>query len=356
MTEPGIDQRPFGALPDGTPVTLFTLAGAGGLTAAITDLGGAVVSLRTPDAAGRAADVVLGFDGLDGYLARNNPYFGCIVGRYGNRIARGRFALGGREHELACNDGSHHLHGGVRGFDKAVWAARPGVTADGPALELRHLSRDGDEGYPGNLSVAVTYTLLAGALRIDYEATTDRPTHLNLTNHSYFDLDGGGSILDHELAIHASRFTVVGPGLIPTGELRGVAGTPFDFRAPARVGDRIDLADPQLALAGGYDHNWVVDRAGPGLVPCARLRGPRSGRVMEVLTTEPGVQVYAGNFLDGSLRGKGGRAYPRRAGLCLETQHFPDSPNRPEFPSTVLRPGERYRSTTIYRFPAPRRA
>ena len=356
MTETGIDPQPFGALPDGTPVALFTLTGAGGLSAAITDYGGAVVSLRVPDQAGALADVVLGFDGLDGYLARGNPYFGCIVGRYGNRIAGGRFSLEGREHSLARNDGPNHLHGGTRGFDKVVWAARPLSGADGPALELRHLSQDGDQGYPGNLSVIVTYTLLEDALRIDYQATTDRPTPVNLTNHTYFDLDGQADILDHELVLLAGRFTAIGPGLIPTGELRGVAGTPFDFRAPARVGDRIDLADPQLALAGGYDHNWVIDRAGPGLVPGARLRGPRSGRVMEVLTTEPGVQFYAGNFLDGSLRGKGGRPYPRRSGLCLETQHFPDSPNRPEFPSTVLPPGVRYRSTTVYRFPAVRRA
>jgi aldose 1-epimerase len=353
MTEPRIEKQPFGALPDGTPVSLFTLGG-GGLSAAVTDYGGAVVSLRVPDAAGALADVVLGFDRLDGYLARGNPYFGCIVGRYGNRIGGGRFALDGREHVLARNDGPNHLHGGLRGFDKVVWSARPRSGAGGPALELRHRSPDGDEGYPGDLAVTVTYTLLADALRIDYEATTDRPTPVNLTNHSYFDLDdgAGGTILDHELTLHAARFTPVGPGLIPTGELRAVEGTPLDFRAPARVGERIELSDPQLAAAGGYDHNWIVDGSGPEPRPCARLRGPRSGRVMEVLTTEPGVQFYSGNFLDGTLRGKGGRPYPRRSGLCLETQHFPDSPNHTGFPSTVLRPGERYRSTTIYRFPA----
>jgi aldose 1-epimerase len=327
MTSPRIEKQPFGALPDGTPLALYTLSGAGNLRAAISDYGGTVVSLLVPDAAGALADVLLGFDGPEGYLARN-PYFGCIVGRVGNRIAGGRFSLSGQEHVLARNDGQNHLHGGLRGFDKVVWAARPLST--------------------------VTYTLLADALRIDYQASTDRPTHVNLTNHAYFDLDGTGSILDHELTLHAGRFTAVGPGLIPTGELRGVAGTPFDFRAPARIGARIDLPDPQLQLAGGYDHNWVIDGAVPGPRPCARVRGPRSGRVMEVLTTEPGVQFYSGNFLDGSLRGKGGRPYPRRSGLCLETQHFPDTPNQPSFPSTVLGPGERYRSTTVYRFPPPR--
>jgi aldose 1-epimerase len=354
MSEPRIEKKPFGALPDGTAVELYALAGSGALAVDIATYGGTVVSLRVPDAAGAVDDVALGFDGLEGYLRPGNPYFGCLVGRYGNRIGGARFALDGRQHALATNDGPNHLHGGRRGFDKVVWAARPGSSAAGPTLELRYLSKDGEEGYPGNLAVTVTYTLLADALRIDYAATTDRPTHCNLTNHAYFDLDGQGSgtILDHELLLRAERFTAIGPGLIPTGELRSVEGTPFDFRTPRRVGDRIDLPDPQLGFAGGYDHNWVL--APPGAAPalCARVRGPRSGRVMEVLTTEPGVQFYAGNFLDGTLRGKGGKPYPRRSGLCLETQHYPDSPNRPEFPTTVLRPGERYASTTIYRFPA----
>ncbi len=353
MTEPRIEKSPFGALPDGTPVDLYRLTGTGGLRAAIASYGGAVVSLEVPDRTGARADVVLGFDGLDGYLGKGNPYFGCIVGRYGNRIGRGRFTLEGREHALARNDGDNHLHGGVRSFDKVVWAARPLTTAAGPALELGYLSRDGEEGYPGNLSVTVTYTLGADALQIDYAATTDRPTHCNLTNHAYFNLDGEGSgtVLDHQLQVEASRFTAVGPGLIPSGEIRSVEDTPLDFRTLTRIGDRIDADDPQLRLAGGYDHNWVLDRAGAPPWRCARVVAPRSGRVMEVLTTEPGVQFYSGNFLDGTLRGKGGRVYPRRAGLCLETQHFPDSPNQPAFPTTVLRPGEKYATSTIYRFP-----
>lgn len=357
MAEPRIEKSPFGALPDGTPVDLYRLTGAGGLRAAIASYGGAVVSLEVPDRTGARADVVLGFDGLDGYLGKGNPYFGCIVGRYGNRIGGGRFTLEGRAHALARNDGQNHLHGGIRSFDKVVWAARPLFTAAGPALELRYLSRDGEEGYPGSLSVAVTYTLGADALQIDYAATTDRPTHCNLTNHAYFNLDGEGSgtVLDHQLQVEASRFTAVGPGLIPTGEIRSVEDTPLDFRTPTRIGDRIDADDPQLRLAGGYDHNWVLDRAGAPPWRCARVVAPRSGRVMEVLTTEPGVQFYSGNFLDGTLRGKGGRPYPRRAGLCLETQHFPDSPNQPAFPTTVLRPGEKYATSTIYRFPGAAR-
>jgi aldose 1-epimerase len=354
MSEPRIEKKPFGALPDGTPVELYALTGTGALAVDVATYGGAIVSLRVPDAAGAVDDVALGFDGLEGYLRPGNPYFGCLVGRYGNRIGGARFSLEGRPHALAHNDGPNHLHGGRRGFDKVVWAARPGSSAEGPTLELGYRSKDGEEGYPGALAVTVTYTLLADALRIDYAATTDRPTHCNLTNHAYFDLDGqgNGTILDHELLLRAERFTAIGPGLIPTGELRSVEGTAFDFRTPRRIGDRIDLSDPQLGFAGGYDHNWVLASPGPAPALCARVRGPRSGRVMEVLTTEPGVQFYAGNFLDGTLRGKGGKPYPRRSGLCLETQHYPDSPNRPEFPTTVLRPGERYASTTIYRFPA----
>ncbi len=357
MSEPRIEKSPFGRLPDGTPVDLYTLTGAGGFSAAITSYGGTIVSLKVPDASGSLADVVLGFDSLDGYLANGNVYFGCIVGRYGNRIARGRFTLDGKEHVLARNDGENHLHGGVRAFDKVVWAARPLASPSGPALQLSHLSPDGEEGYPGALSVTVTYTLEPSGLRIDYAATADRPTHCNLTNHAYFNLEGEGSgtILDHRLLIAASRFTAVGPGLIPTGELRSVQGSPLDFRTPTRIGDRIDADDPQLKVARGYDHNWVLDRAGASPTLCARAVGPRSGRVLEVLTTEPGVQFYSGNFLDGSVRGKGGKAYPRRGALCLETQHFPDTPNQPGFPSTVLRPGQRYATTTVYRFAAEQR-
>jgi aldose 1-epimerase len=316
-----------------------------------------VVSLLVPDQAGVRADVLLGFDDLAGFLSKENPYFGCIVGRVGNRIARGRFTLDGVEYTLACNDGPNHLHGGLRGFDRAAWTARPSLTPEGPAVELSYLSKDGEEGYPGNLSVTVVYTLGADALRIDYAVTADRPTPCNLTNHSYFNLEGegNGTILDHRMQLHASRFTAVGPGLIPTGENLEVAGTPLDFRVGTRIGDRIDAPDRQLELAKGYDHNWVIDQAGAVPSPCARVSAPRSGRVMEVLTTEPGVQFYAGNFLTGTLRGKGGKVYPRRGGLCLETQHFPDSPNQPAFPSVVLRPGQKYKSTTVYRFPAARR-
>lgn len=363
MSEPRIEKRPFGKLPDGTPVDLYTLDAAG-LSARITTYGGTVVSLLAPDAAGARADVVLGFDDVAGYVQKSNPYFGAIIGRVGNRIGKGRFTLDGTEYTLPRNDGENTLHGGVaRTFDKVVWSARPFTAPAGPALELTYLSRDGEEGFPGSLAVTVVYTVAGDALQIDYTATTDRATHVNLTNHAYFNLEGegSGSIVDHEVQIHASRLTAVGPGLIPTGELRGVEGTPFDFRTPRRVGDRIGADDPVIKLArgfdgaGGYDHNWVLDRTGSAPGPCARVVAPRSGRVMEVRTTEPGVQFYTGNFLDGSLRGKGGKVYGHRSGLCLETQHFPDSPNRPEFPSTVLRPGEKYTSTTIYRFAAEKR-
>ncbi len=351
MNESRIEKTPFGRSPDGSAVELYTLRGANGISASIATYGGIAVSLQVPDASGALADVLLGFDSLEGYLAHGSVYFGCLVGRYGNRIGGGRFTLDGKQHVLARNDGDNHLHGGARGFDKVVWAASPRTSPAGPALQLSYLSRDGEEGYPGNLSVTVTYTLEADGLRIEYAAVTDAPTHCNLTNHAYFNLDGQGSgtILDHRLQLRASRFTAVGPGLIPTGEIRGVEGTPLDFRTPARIGDRIDAPDPQLQVGGGYDHNWVLDRSGAGPELCARLVAPRSGRLLEVLTTEPGVQFYSGNFLDG-LRGKGGKTYPRRSGLCLETQHFPDTPNRPEFPSTVLRPGEKYATTTVYRF------
>jgi aldose 1-epimerase len=356
MTTPRIEKRPFGTLPDGTPIDLYALEGPGRLRATIMTWGAAVVSLEVPDAAGARADVLLGFDDLAGFLAKENPYFGCIAGRFANRIARGRFTLDGQAYALACNDGENHLHGGRRGFDRVVWTAKPSLGPAGPSLELAYVSKDGEEGYPGNLSATVLYTLGDDGLRIDYAVTADRPTPVNLTNHAYFNLEGegNGTILDHRLQLHASRFTAVGPGLIPTGALPSVAGTPFDFRAESRIGDRIDAADPQLTLAGGYDHNWVLDQVGASPWPCARVVAPRSGRVMEVSTSEPGVQFYAGNFLTGTLRGKGGKVYPHRGGFCLETQRFPDSPNQPGFPSTVLRPGQRYTSTTLYRFPAAR--
>jgi aldose 1-epimerase len=293
---------------------------------------------------------VLGYDDLEGYLG-SRFYFGAVVGRYANRIAGGRFALAGRTYTLARNNGENHLHGGLRGFDKVVWAARPLAGPGGAALELRYLSRDGEEGYPGNLEALVTYRLTdGGALEIDYQASADRETICNLTHHGYFNLDGGEDILGHQLTLHASRFTPVRAGLTPTGELRAVAGTPLDFRTATAIGARIDVPDEQLALAGGYDHNWVLDRDGAGLVPAATLFGPLSGRVLQVLTTEPGLQFFSGNFPQGTEVRKANKVYGYRSGLCLETQHFPDSPNHPAFPSTVLRPGERYSSSTIYRF------
>ena len=291
---------------------------------------------------------MLGFDAPEGYLKNNTPYFGAVIGRYGNRIAKGRFSLNGREYRLALNNGENHLHGGIKGFDKVVWGARE--VKRGPALALNYVSKDGEEGYPGNLSVSVVYTLTDNnELKIEYSATADKTTILNLTNHTYFNLAGEGSILNHEVMINADRFTPVDQGLIPTGELRSVKGTPMDFTQPAAIGARIEQQDEQLLLGKGYDHNFVLNGGGaPALA--ARVYEPVSGRVLEVYTTEPGVQFYTGNFLDGSIKGKGGQVYQRRYGFCLETQHFPDSPNKPDFPSTVLKPGEKYATTTIFKF------
>ena len=353
--------RPFGQTPAGRTAQLFTLQNAAGFRADIADYGGTIVRLFAPDRAGKFDDITLGFESVGDYIA-HSPYFGALIGRFGNRIAHGRFTLDGQTHELPINNrpggiGSH-LHGGD-GYDKVFWQAEPFASADGPALRLTYLSRDGEQGYPGNLAVTVVYTLTAqNELRMDYSATTDRATPVNLTNHAYFNLagDGSGDILGHELMVHASRYTPVDAGLIPTGELAPVAGTPFDFRTPRLVGERINSPDLQLIHAGGYDHNFVLDRADGGnatpLSLAATVHEPRSGRVLEVLTTEPGVQFYSGNFLDGSVPGKNGHRYPHRNGFCLETQHFPDSPNRPSFPSTILRPGETYRTTTVYRFSA----
>jgi len=346
-----VEKRSFGTTPAGEAVDLYVLKAARGVEAAITNYGGIVVSLRAPDRQGRLADIVLGFDSLQGYLGQKG-YLGAIVGRYGNRIANGRFSLGGVEYTLARNNGPNHLHGGVHGFHEAVWKGKEASTPHGAGVELRYTSADGEEGYPGNLSVIVTYVPTdAGELLINYAATTDKPTVVNLTNHSYFNLagQGEGDVLAHELFIDADRFTPVDESLIPTGELRAVAGTPFDFRTPAAIGARIDAADPQIGHGKGYDHNWVLNGEAGKLRLVARLREPRSGRVLEVQTTEPGVQVYTGNFLDGSIVGKQGRAYGRRSAICLETQHFPDSPNKPAFPSAVLKPGERYQTTTVYR-------
>jgi len=347
-----ITKEVFGKTVDGTAVYLYTLTNANGCEARITNYGGIVVSLKVPDRTGKPGDVVLGYETLEEYIG-NNPYFGSIVGRYGNRIGKGKFTLNGREYILAQNNGENHLHGGIVGFDKAVWQAREFESEDGAALELTHLSRDGEEGYPGNLSVTVIYTLTnQDELKIDYSAMTDKNTVLNLTHHSYFNLAGAGSgdILSHEMMIDADRFTPVDSGLIPTGELTSVKGTPMDFTSPTAIGTRIDQDYEQLRFGGGYDHNWVLNSSDGSLALAARVYEPTTGRVMEVLTTEPGIQFYSGNFLDGTNIGKGGKAYNKRNGFCLETQHFPDSPNKSDFPTTVLKPGETYKQTTVYRF------
>lgn len=348
----GIASRPFGVLPDGREVELCVLTNGSGIQVSIMAYGGIVTSLTAPDRNGQFADVVLGFDNLEDYL-RGHPYFGAVVGRYGNRIAGGMFTLDDQIYSLSRNNNQNHLHGGEVGFDKALWSAQPMSTANGPLLRLHHISPDGDEGYPGRLEVSVDYTLTHdNGLRIDYLATTDKPTHVNLTNHSYFNLagPGHGDVLGHEAWINADRFTPVDQNMIPTGEVRNVDGTPMDFRQPTAIGARIDVEDQQLLLGSGYDHNFVLNIADGDLALAARISEPTTGRTMEVETTEPGVQLYTANFLDGSRTGKGGVVFGRRCALCLETQHFPDSPNQPQFPTTVLRPGEEYRSTTIYRF------
>lgn len=342
-----VTSEPFGVLPDGREIRRHTLTNSKGLVARIIDLGGILTELHVPDRNGRLADVVLGFDTLEPYVG-DHPHFGAITGRVANRIANGRFTLDGREYRLACNNGPHHLHGGPTGFVKRRWAAEPVEHAAEVGVRLTYRSADNEEHYPGNLDVTVVYVLTdANELRIDYTAVTDAPTLCNLTNHSYFNLAGGGSILEHQLTLNADRYTPSDATLIPTGELAPVEGTPMDFRTPRPIGARFDQLtnDPR-----GYDHNYVINRASEGLVLAARVREPESGRVMEVRTTEPGVQLYTGNFLDGSLVGKGGAVYERHHGFCLETQHYPDSPNHPEFPSIVLRPGQQYRQTTVHRF------
>lgn len=347
-----VTRTSFATLPDGAPVDLFTLANAAGTRIRAITYGGIILSLEVPDRDGRPGDIVLGYDSLDGYLKRPE-YFGSIIGRYANRIARGRFVLDGAEYRLTTNDGPNHLHGGVRGFDKVVWQAEPIESARGAGVVFTRTSPDGEEGYPGTVTVRVTYTLTdRNELHVEYEATTDSSTPINLTQHSYFNLagEGSGDILGHLLTIHASRYTPVDATLIPTGEIASVEGTPLDFRTPVAIGQRIDEPHEQLRRARGYDHNYVIDREGDGLVPAARVVEPRSGRTLEVTTTEPGIQFYSGNFLDGTVVGKSGHVYGHRAGFCLETQHFPDSPNQPAFPSTIVRPGERYRSHTIYTF------
>ncbi len=333
-------------------IETYRLRGPDGMEALIASYGGTVMSLRVPDARGTLEDVVLGYDRPQDY-AKASPYFGCLVGRYGNRIAKAKFSLDGRTYRLAANDGTSSLHGGLKGFDKVVWTARPVQTDLGPALELRYLSPDGDEGFPGNLDVTAHYTLTAErALRVDFSATTDKKTIVNLTHHSYFNLAGKGDILGHELFLNAKRFTPVDASLIPTGEPRPVAGTPFDFTTPTAIGTRIEADDPQLRFAGGYDHNWVIDKPLGELGLVARVLEPTTGRTLEVLSTEPGTQFYTGNHLDGSITGKRGWRYTKRAALCIEPQHYPDTPNQPAFPTVALSPGETYKNTILYKFGA----
>ncbi len=353
QSKAAIKQEPYGTA-DGKEVSIFTLTNRKGAEARITNYGGIVVSLKVPDRKGQFDDVVLGFDTLDEYVAGNPPYFGAIIGRYANRIALGRFKLNGVEYKLATNNDPNHLHGGVKGFDKVVWDARPLKTRTGAALELTYLSRDGEEGYPGNLRARVVYTLTdTNDLRVDYTATTDKDTVVTLTHHGYFNLkgQGNGDILDHQLTLNASRFTPIDATSIPLGELRSVKGTPFDFTTRTAIGARIDQDDEQIKNGSGYDHNYVIQGRNGMLRRAAEAYEATTGRVMEVWTTEPGVQLYTGNFLTG-LKGKDGKTYARRNGFCLETQHYPDSPNHPNFPTTVLRRGGRLRSTTIYKFSA----
>jgi len=341
-----LTRKSWGQLADGTAVEIYALRN-GKIEAAITTYGGIVVSLRVPDRKGNTDDVVLGYDSLSQYVS-NNPYFGAIVGRYANRIAHGSFLLEGKTYSVPKNDGDNSLHGGTRGFDKVVWKAKP--IKDG--IELSYVSRDGEQGYPGTLTATVRYTLSDDGLRIEYSATTSKPTVANLTNHSYFNLAGQDkdTILRQQLKIHASRFTPVDSTLIPTGELRSVEGTAFDFRTSTPIGERIDADEDQLHKGKGYDHNWVLDKSPGQLSEAAELYDPGTGRVLQVLTTEPGLQFYSGNFLNGTIVGKQGRIYEHRSGLCLETQHFPDSPNHPNFPSTELKPGKRYHSITVFKF------
>lgn len=347
-----VSSQPFGHTDDGQAVTQFSLASDAGMAVDVLSYGGIVRALRVPDRTGRLGDVVLGFDTLDEYLA-GHPFFGALVGRCANRIGGASFVLDGARHQLARTNGKNHLHGGAKGFDKVVWQAQPFQQADAAGVILRHRSPDGDERYPGNLDVQVTYALRpTNELQIDYRAGTDAPTIVNLTNHSYFNLAGAGTVLGHLATVHADAITPVDEELIPTGELLDVSGTPFDLRQPTAIGAGIDAEHPQIRLGGGYDHNFVLQGQPGTLRPAARVTEPGSGRALEVLTTQPGVQFYTGNMMPQAMTGKGGQTYPRRGGFCLETQHFPDAPNQPNFPSVVLRPGETYAQTTVFRFSA----
>ena len=347
-----ISRKAFGKTPDGQAVDLYTLRNAGGVEAKITNYGGIVVTMKVPDRNGKFADVALGYETLEEYI-KSSPYFGCIVGRVGNRIAKGRFELDGKRYKLAVNNVPNALHGGLKGFDKVVWAATPSVTPAGPLLRLRYVSADGEEGFPGTLTVTAVYTLTdKNELKLAMTATTDKTTVVNLTHHGYFNLAGAGkgTILDHEVTLNASRFTPIDKTSIPTGEISPVANTPFDFTKPAVIGVRIEQTDKQLKFGNGFDHNFVIDKAPGKLGVMGRVYEPGSGRILTVLSTAPGVQFYTGNFLDDTFIGKGRKVYRRRSGLCLEPQHFPDSPNRPEFPSVTLQPGETYKHTIVFRF------
>ncbi len=351
-TEPQslIEKKPFGLTPDGEAVDIYTLRNRNGVEARIMTYGGIIVSLKVPDKNGQMGDVVLGYDHLDSYVT-NSPYFGALIGRYGNRIAKARFTLDGTMYTLATNSYPNALHGGVKGFDKRVWSAGTREGLDGPELILSYLSKDGEEGYPGNLKVTATYTLLRdNELRLKYRAETDKDTVLNLTQHSYFNLAGKGDILNHKVTILADRFTPVDAELIPTGELRPVDNTPFDFRTPTAIGGRIGQQDEQLKFGGGYDHNWVINKEAGKLELMAKVTEPETGRVLDVFSTEPGLQFYSGNFLAGTITGKGGWAYQRHAAFCMEPQHYPDSPNKPQFPTVELKPGQVFQNTIVYRF------
>jgi aldose 1-epimerase len=347
-----VTKVPFDRTPDGQLVEIITLRSPSGVEMTVLTYGGIISTLKTPDRSGALDDIVLGFDKLESYI-KDSPYFGCLIGRYGNRIAKGKFTLDGTPYTLATNNDTNHLHGGIKGWDKVIWAPEPFQNATGSGVVLTYTSKDGEEGYPGTVKATVTYTLTdMGQLVVDYRATTDKATVINLTQHSYFNLAGSKAtdILGHELMLNAPQYTPVDATLIPTGEVAPVEGTPLDFRASTKIGARINDAHQQIKFGLGYDHNWVLARTGPGLVEAAKVVEPVTGRTMTISTTEPAIQFYSGNFLKGDLKGKGGRVYPHRSGFCLETQHYPDSPNHANFPSTVLRPGEEYKSQTVFTF------